>query len=217
MGRSSEAVFEKGRNYIFFRIRKRVGQQVAKLYFRYGSMGSSKTANALMVEYNYKERGKHALLVKPQVDSRDGSHIIRSRIGLEGIGIFLEKLVQMSDEDIRKYDCIIVDEVQFATKAQVEFLVHIVDDLEIPVICYGLRTDFRRGLFEGSMWLMAWADKIEEIKTVCWCGKAAVCNARIGEDGRMIQEGEQIIMGGNDKYTALCRKHHRQGKLCEGT
>ena len=175
---------------------------MAKLYFRYGAMGSSKTANALMVEYNYFERGKKALLVKPRLDSRDGDYVIRSRLGLE-----------MEDDAIRGYDCIIVDEAQFASKGQVEFLVHIVDDLGVPVICYGLRTDFRREFFEGSLWLMAWADVIEEIKTVCWCGKAATCNARIGEDGRMIQAGEQIVMGGNDRYTALCRRHHRQGNL----
>lgn len=186
---------------------------MAKLYFRYGAMGSSKTANALMVEYNYMERGKKALLVKPRLDSRDGDRIIRSRMGLEKSGIWLEDLAEMRDEEIVKYDCIIVDEAQFASRAQVEFLVHIVDDLEVPVICYGLRTDFRREFFEGSLWLMAWADKIEEIKTVCWCGKAATCNARIGEDGKMIRAGEQIVMGGNDKYTALCRKHHREGNL----
>lgn len=186
---------------------------MAKLYFRYGAMGSSKTANALMVEYNYYERGKHALLVKPKADSRDGDRVIYSRMGLKKEGIFLEELTEMDEEAIAQYDCIIVDEAQFATKAQVEFLVHIVDDVEIPVICYGLRTDFRREFFEGSMWLMAWADKIEEIKTVCWCGKAAICNARIGEDGRMIRTGEQVVMGGNDKYTALCRKHHRAGQL----
>ena len=186
---------------------------MAKLYFRYGAMGSSKTANALMVEYNYMERGKQALLVKPRLDSRDGDYTIRSRMGLEKEGIMLETLVEMQDSQIQTYDCIIVDEAQFASKKQVEFLVHIVDDLEIPVICYGLRTDFRREFFEGSLWLMAWADKIEEIKTVCWCGRAATCNARIGEDVTMIQSGEQIVMGGNDKYTALCRKHHRQGNL----
>ena len=186
---------------------------MAKLYFRYGAMGSSKTANALMVEYNYMERGKRALLVKPRLDSRDGDYTIRSRMGLEKEGIMLETLVEMQDSQIQTYDCIIVDEAQFASKKQVEFLVHIVDDLEIPVICYGLRTDFRREFFEGSLWLMALADKIEEIKTVCWCGRAATCNARIGEDGTMIQSGEQIVMGGNDKYTALCRKHHRQGNL----
>ncbi len=186
---------------------------MAKLYFRYGAMGSSKTANALMVEYNYFERGKKALLVKPQMDSRDGVHILRSRIGLEKEGILLEQLLSMSEEELRGYDCIIVDEAQFATKKQVEFLVHIVDELEIPVICYGLRTDFKREFFEGSLWLMAWADQIEEIKTVCWCGRAATCNARIGADGKMIRSGEQIMMGGNDRYTSLCRKHHREGKL----
>ena len=186
---------------------------MAKLYFRYGAMGSSKTANALMVEYNYMERGKQALLVKPRLDTRDGDHTIRSRMGLEKSGVLLEELTAMTDDRIKTYDCIIVDEAQFATKAQVEFLVHIVDELGVSVICYGLRTDFRREFFEGSLWLMAWADKIEEIKTVCWCGKAATCNARIGEDGNMIRDGEQIVMGGNDKYTALCRKHHREGKL----
>lgn len=188
---------------------------MAKLYFRYGAMGSSKTANALMVDNNYHERGKRALLVKPKADSRDGDYVIRSRMGLEKEGIFLEELVEMADEEIRTYDCVIVDEAQFAVKSQIEFLVHIVDELGVPVICYGLRTDFRRELFEGSMWLLAWADKIEEIKTVCWCGKAATCNARIGEDGTMIRDGEQIVMGSDDKYTALCRKHHREGRLRE--
>lgn len=188
---------------------------MAKLYFRYGAMGSSKTANALMVDNNYHERGKRALLVKPKADSRDGDYVIRSRMGLEKEGIFLEELVEMADEEIRTYDCVIVDEAQFAVKSQIEFLVHIVDELGVPVICYGLRTDFRRELFEGSMWLLAWADKIEEIKTVCWCGKAATCNARIGEDGAMIRDGEQIVMGSDDKYTALCRKHHREGRLRE--
>lgn len=188
---------------------------MAKLYFRYGAMGSSKTANALMVDNNYHERGKRALLVKPKADSRDGDYVIRSRMGLEKEGIFLEELVEMADEEIRTYDCVIVDEAQFAVKSQIEFLVHIVDELGVPVICYGLRTDFRRELFEGSMWLLAWADKIEEIKTVCWCGKAATCNARIGENGTMIRDGEQIVMGSDDKYTALCRKHHREGRLRE--
>lgn len=190
-------------------------EKVAKLYFRYGAMGSSKTANALMVDYNYHERGKQALLVKPKADSRYGDYMIRSRMGLEKEGILLEQLVEMTADEIRGYDCIIVDEAQFATKEQVEFLVHIVDDLEVPVICYGLRTDFRREFFEGSMWLMAWADKIEEIKTVCWCGRAATCNARIGADGKMIQSGEQIVMGDNGTYTSLCRKHHREGNLGE--
>lgn len=188
---------------------------MAKLYFRYGAMGSSKTANALMVDYNYYEKGKRALLVKPKLDTRDGKTLIRSRVGLEKEGSFLEKLVAMTDEEIAGYDCIVVDEAQFATKEQVEFLVHIVDDIEVPVICYGLRTDFRRELFEGSLWLLAWADVIEEIKTVCWCGKAATCNARFDEAGTMIREGEQIVMGAGENYTSLCRRHHRMGRLHE--
>lgn len=186
---------------------------MAKLYFRYGAMGSSKTANALMVEYNFFERGKRALLVKPKLDSRDGDFVIRSRIGLEKEGVLLEDLTAMDDGTLGAYDCIIVDEAQFATKEQVEFLVHVVDDLEIPVICYGLRTDFKHEFFEGSKWLMAWADKIEELKTVCWCGRAASCNARIGEDGRMVCTGEQVVLGSNDRYEALCRKHYNQRDL----
>ena len=186
---------------------------MAKLYFRYGAMGSSKTANALMVEYNYYERGKKALLVKPKLDNRDGDRTILSRIGLAKEGAFLEELMEMSDEEIKQYDCIIVDEAQFATKVQVEHMVHIVDDLEIPVICYGLRADFQMNLFEGSMWLLAWADKIEEIKTVCWCGKGASCNARIGADGKIVRKGDQVFLGGNDSYIALCRKHYKEGRL----
>lgn len=184
---------------------------MAKLYYRYGAMGSSKTANALMVDYNYYERGKKALLVKPKIDNRDGERIVKSRMGLARECIFLEELVLMADEKIKQYDCIIVDEAQFANKKQVEFLVHIVDDLEIPVICYGLRTDFRNEPFEGSYWLMAWADRIEEIKTVCWCGKGASCNARIGEDGEIVYAGDQVVLGGNDRYIALCRKHYKEG------
>ena len=186
---------------------------MAKLYFRYGAMGSSKTANALMVEYNYFERGKKALLVKPLTDQRDGKYILRSRIGLEKECILLEDLIEMTEKEIKQYDCIIIDEAQFTTKQQVEYMTYIVDELEVSVICYGLRTDFQNNLFEGSMWLMAWADKIEELKTVCWCGKGANCNARIGEDGKVIRVGNQVVLGGNDRYVALCRKHYKEGNL----
>lgn len=184
---------------------------MAKLYFRYGAMGSSKTANALMVDYNYKERGKKSYLVKPKIDCRDGNRTIRSRIGLESECDFLEELVCLDDAKIKEYDCIIVDEAQFATREQVEFLVHVVDDLDIPVICYGLRADFQNELFEGSKWLLAWADKIEEIKTVCWCGSGARCNARVNENGEIVRVGEQVVLGANDKYIALCRKHFNEG------
>ena len=114
--------------------------------------------------------------------------------------------------DLTGYDCVIVDEAQFLTKAQVEYLVHIVDDLGIPVIAYGLRADFKGNFFEGSQWLMAWADTIEEVKTICWCGKKATCNARV-IDGKVAREGEQIVLGGDESYVSLCRKHWRNGDL----
>lgn len=176
-------------------------------------MGSSKTANALMVEHNYYERGKRALLLKPRLDNRDGEKVIKSRMGLEKECRFVEELVEMSDEEIKGYDCVIVDEAQFCKKSDIVFFVHVVDDLDIPVICYGLRTDFRRELFEGSAWLLAWADVIEELKTVCWCGQGASCNTRFSENGEIIRAGEQICLGADDKYVALCRKHYKEGKL----
>ena len=179
---------------------------MAKLYFRYGAMGSSKTANALMVAYN-----KKALLAKPLTDTREIG-VIHSRIGLEQPCISVEELVQMDDAVLETYDCFIIDEAQFCKKSDIEFFVHIVDDLGIPVICYGLRADFQQNLFEGSQWLLAWADKIEEIKTVCWCGKGARCNARIDAKGKIIRAGEQVMVGANESYIALCRKHFREGK-----
>jgi thymidine kinase len=184
---------------------------MAKLYFRYGAMGSSKTANAIMVSHNYRERGQKALLLKPMLETRDGDARVHSRSGLCAPCAYMEDLDEV---DLSAYDCLIVDEAQFLKKAQVEKLVRIVDDLGIPVICYGLRADFRGNLFEGSHWLLAWADTIEEIKTVCWCGRKATCNARI-QDGRVVREGEQIVLGGNERYTALCRKHWAEGKLGE--
>lgn len=184
---------------------------MANLYFRYGAMGSSKTANALMVAYNYKERGKKVLLAKPLTDTREVG-VMHSRIGLKQPCISVEELVQMNDVALKTYNCFIIDEAQFCRKSDVEFFVHIVDDLGIPVICYGLRADFQQNLFEGSQWLLAWADKIEEIKTVCWCGKGARCNARIDAKGRIIRAGEQVMVGANESYIALCRKHFREGK-----
>ena len=186
---------------------------MAKLFFRFGAMGSSKTANAIMVRYNYLERGQKALMVKPRIDTRDGDRIVASRVGLTAPCVFIEEL---TGDIARDYDCIIVDEAQFLSKAQVELLVWIVDVLNIPVIAYGLRADFRGNLFEGSRWLLAWADSIEEIKTVCWCGKKATFNARIC-DGKVIKDGLQILIGGNESYTALCRKHWASGDLGPGS
>lgn len=185
---------------------------MAKLYFRYGAMGSSKTANAIMVRYNYLERGGRVLMLKPRLDTRDGERMVRSRSGLSAPCAYVEELEGM---DVRGYDCVIVDEAQFLTRAQVLKLVEIVDEAEVPVICYGLRADFRGELFEGSACLLAWADTIEEIKTVCWCGKKATCNARV-QDGRVVKEGEQILLGGNEAYVSLCRRHWKAGQLGPG-
>ncbi len=182
---------------------------MAKLYFRYGAMGSSKTANAIMVQYNYQERGQSALMLKPRMESRDGEGMVGSRSGLRAPCRYVEELDSI---DLTGYDCVIVDECQFLTKAQVQQLVDIVDNLEIPVICYGLRADFQGNLFEGSHWLMAWADAIEEIKTVCWCGRKATFNTRV-MNGKVVKEGEQILLGGDEAYVALCRKHWARGEL----
>lgn len=184
---------------------------MAKLWFKYGAMGSSKTIQAITTAYNYNEKGKNALLVKPKIENRDGERIIKSRIGLAAECVFIEELCEMSNEQLRKYDCIVVDEVQFASKEQIRFMVHIVDDIEIPVICFGLRTDFKHELWEGSKWLMAWADVIEELKSVCWCGDGASCNTRINEKGEIVKDGELVKLGGNDSYIPLCRKHYDMG------
>ncbi len=182
---------------------------MAKLYFRYGAMGSSKTANAIMVQYNYQERGQKALLLKPRLETRDGEAMVSSRCGMAAPCRYVEELNEIN---IEQYDCLIVDEAQFLTKAQVQQLVDIVDQKNIPVVAYGLRADFQGNLFEGSQYLMAWADTIEEVKTVCWCGRKATYNARI-HNGKVVKTGEQIMLGGNESYVSLCRRHWTEGKL----
>ncbi|MBQ4050965.1 MAG: thymidine kinase [Oscillospiraceae bacterium] len=186
---------------------------MAKLYFRYGAMGASKSANALMVRYNYEERGQRALLVKPVIDQREGKAVVHTRIGLSHPCIWADELQKMPDEEIRSYQCIIVDEAQFLTKEQVFFLTEVVDRLDVPVICYGLRADFKGELFSGSEALLAWADIIEEIKTICWCGRKATCNARFDENGRVVKDGKQVVLGGHSCYISLCRKHWKEGNL----
>lgn len=186
---------------------------MAKLYFRYGAMGSSKTANALMTRYNFLEKGKRVLLVKPDIETRDEKNKIRSRMGLEAECILWSEFQAYNEERVRTYDAIIVDEVQFLTEADIDYLAHIVDECQIPVLCYGLRTDFTSHLFPGSKRLMELADEITELKTVCWCGKKASMNARFDPDGTMLRSGEQILMGANDRYVSLCRKHYKEGKI----
>ncbi len=181
---------------------------MAKLSFRYGSMGSCKTANILMIKYNFEEKGKTAILLKPKCENRDGAHKLKSRIGLESECQFVEDFL----ENPEKCDCILVDEAQFLTKDQVDQLSDIVDIKNIPVICFGLKTDFQSNLFEGSKRLIELADEIEEITTICWCGKKARFNARV-IDGKVVKDGEQIQLGGNECYTSLCRKHYKLGQL----
>ena len=183
---------------------------MAKLIFRYGAMGSSKTANALMVRYNYVEKGKKVVLLKPRCEDRDGAKVIKSRIGLSEPCEFAEDL--LADYSGEHYDCIIVDEVQFLTPEIIDMLSDLVDDHGITVICYGLRTDFQSHLFPGAKRLMELADDIEQIKTICWCGKRAHFNARL-LNGQMVTEGEQVQLGGNESYTALCRKHYKMRKI----
>ena len=186
---------------------------MAQLYFKYGAMGSSKTANALMARFNYEERGQQALLVKPRMDTRDGEHMVVSRIGLQYPCIYFDEMRSLSIMELQQNSCIIVDEAQFLTKEEVQYLVYLVDDLDIPVMCYGLRSDFRGELFPGSCELLVMADKLEVVKTVCWCGKKAAFNARFDENGKVVKEGAQVVLGANDKYIALCRRHWMRGDL----
>ncbi len=183
---------------------------MAKLYFKYGAMGSSKTAQALITKYNYEENGLKVWLIKPSADVRDGADILRSRIGLESkvdiIAPETDVYELFGQTQQGKCDIIIADECQFFTAPQVDQLRSIVNDYDVPVICFGLRTDFLCSLFEGSRRLMEVCDTIQEIKTICDCGAKATVNARIGGDGRIITQGEQLMLGGNDSYIAMCHK-----------
>ncbi len=179
---------------------------MAKLYFKYGAMGSSKTANALITKFNYEERGMRVWLIKPSVDDRDGADMIRSRIGLSARADVITPCTDINKAFESHRDCnvIIADECQFFTATQIDSLRTIVDTLDIPVLCFGLRTDFLTHMFEGSRRLFEVADSISEIKTICSCGKKAIVNARIDAEGHIVTEGGQILIGGNDAYVAMC-------------
>ena len=179
---------------------------MAKLYFKSGAMGSSKTANALITKFNYEERGMKVWLIKPSIDVRDGADVVRSRIGLAAEAYVATPDIDLFEEYKNHADChaIIADECQFFTSKQIDELRHIVDELHIPVLCYGLRTDFLTHLFEGSRRLFEVADSVTEIKTICACGKKAIVNARIDGNGKVVTKGGQILIGGNDSYVAMC-------------
>ena len=182
---------------------------MAKLYFKYGAMGSSKTAQVLITKFNYEERGMRVFLIKPEIDTRDGADVIRSRIGLSATAVCIPKDADLSEifkKEKKKYDVIIADECQFFTKEQIDALRGIVDKMNIPVLCFGLRTDFLTHLFPGSARLFEVADSIAEIKTICTCGAKATVNARLNTKGQIVTHGSQVMLGGNDRYIAMCHK-----------
>ena len=180
---------------------------MAKLYFKYGAMGSSKTAQALITKYNYEENDMKTWLIKPSADTRDGTDILRSRIGLTaGVDIMTPETDIYEVFSAREAPChiVIADECQFFTPEQIDQLRTIVDEYGVPVLCFGLRTDFLTRLFDGSQRLFEVADSITEIKTICTCGKKAIVNARIDGQGNVLTDGGQILIGGNDSYVAMC-------------
>ena len=182
---------------------------MAKLYFKYGAMGSSKTAQVLITKFNYEERGMKVWLIKPALDNRDGADVLRSRIGLECVCEPIDKNTDIYSrfKSIQgNYDVIIADESQFFTEEQIDQMRSIVNDYEIPVLCFGLRTDFLTHMFTGSKRLFEVADSIAEIKTICNCGSKATVNARIDECGNVVTEGSQVMLGGNDTYIAMCHR-----------
>ena len=188
---------------------------MAKLYFKYGAMGSSKTAQALITKYNYEENDLRVWLIKPRADVRDGKHTVSSRIGLSAEADILtpemDAYAWFREKLEGQCDVIIVDECQFLTPEQIDQLRRIVDDCGIPVMCFGLRTDFQTKLFPGSLRLMEIADTIQEIKTICDCGAKATVNARIDGQGHIVTQGEQVFLGGNDSYIAMCHKCYVRG------
>jgi thymidine kinase len=190
---------------------------MAKLYFYYSAMNAGKTTTLLQSNYNYQERGMETLLFIPSIDTRHARGIIASRIGLNADAYAFENTFDFYygiQETIksRNISCILVDEAQFLTKDQVMQICRVVDEFDIPVLTYGLRSDFSGEPFEGSKYLLTWADNLIEIKTVCHCGRKAIMNPRVDENGHVVKEGEQILIGGNDTYIALCRKHYMKGE-----
>ena len=190
---------------------------MAQLYYRYSTMNAGKSIEVIKVTHNYEERGKRVLALVPGVDDRYGKGRITSRIGLSREATIVNDDTNILDifmqENAHQHiDCVVLDECQFLKKHHVEELIEIVDSFDIPVLAYGLKNDFKNELFEGSYYLLVYADKIEEIKTICWCGRKATMVARV-VDGKFVKSGEQIMVGGNDMYISLCRKHYNEGCL----
>jgi thymidine kinase len=186
---------------------------MAQLYFYFSAMNAGKSTSLLQSAYNYKERGMHTLIYTAALDDRYGVGKVSSRIGLNAEAQLFNHTSNILNEITEhqqqtKIDCIFVDEAQFLTKAQVRQLVDVVDDLSIPVLAYGLRTDFAGETFEGSHYLLAWADKLFELKTVCHCGRKANFVLRLDEEGNVVKDGDQVEIGGNERYESVCRRHY---------
>lgn len=188
---------------------------MAQLFYRYGAMGSGKSIDILKVKYNYEETGRNVLLMTSALDTRDGTGRVSSRIGIDQPAVAIGpedniiRLIRKTQEKyVASFDCILIDEAQFLSSRQVTQLTDIVDTMDVPVICYGLKNDFQNNLFEGTAALLAYADKIEEIKTLCsYCSKKATMNLRL-HNGKPVYHGEQVQIGGNESYKPVCRRHY---------
>jgi thymidine kinase len=190
---------------------------MAKVYFYYSAMNAGKSTIMLQSSYNYRERGMHTLVLTPAIDTRAGTGRVKSRIGLEASATAFvagDDLLALTgaEHQRQKLSCVLVDEAQFLSRAQVDQLTEVADGLGIPVLCFGLRTDFQGHLFAGSERLLAVADNLNEIKTICHCGRKATMNLRVDASGRAVREGEQIEIGGNERYVAVCRRHFKVGQ-----
>lgn len=196
---------------------------MAKLYFYYSAMNAGKTTTLLQSAHNYRERGMRVAILSPRLDDRAGRGTVASRIGLSAPAVAfdpeqdLQRLVQTDIASQGRLHCVLVDEAQFLRKAQVWQLSEVVDALRIPVLCYGLRTDFRGELFEGSQYLLAWADDISEIKTICHSGKKATMNMRVDPQGRAVRDGPQVEIGGNERYLSVSRAEYKKVMRGEGS
>ncbi|KAA8672533.1 MULTISPECIES: thymidine kinase [Pantoea] len=188
---------------------------MAQLYFYYSAMNAGKSTALLQSSYNYHERGMRTLVYTAEIDDRFGAGKVSSRIGLSSPAFLYNAQTNLESEIAEQHakqtvHCVLVDESQFLTREQVKALSDVVDNLDIPVLCYGLRTDFRGELFTGSQYLLAWADKLVELKTVCHCGRKASMVLRLDAKGKPFSEGEQVVIGGNERYISVCRKHYKQ-------
>ena len=188
---------------------------MAKLYFYYSAMNAGKTTNLLQSRHNYAERGMNTLVIKPRIDSRSGENCVRSRIGLEAEAVDVDPSINLLDlvqnaSEGQRIHCVLVDEAQFLSADQVDQLSEVVDALNIPVLAYGLRTDFLGALFKGSRQLLALADELREIKTVCHCGRKATMVVRFDGEGQPMHSGDQIQIGGNETYVSMCRRHFKE-------